>query len=303
MATERVSVVDKGSYWFCFLDLSVMRDTALSVYDKAVYAALCSFVSGGNPGAGCFPSLESVAERASCSRRQVIRCIEALEAKGYIEVHRRAEKRKSSVYYLTRKRDDVVPDSHPTSDMESPVEKGWCQSVTSEVPHSHLTSDRESPEEESLNRESSKENHYSGGGDITPPAPPALESKTPVKIPYTEIVQSYNDILGDSLRRAKGTTKSRRKSIHARWSEVRERQSLEWWRKFFRLVKTMPFLLGRNDRNWQADLDWLLRETSMVNVLEGKYAAPIPPQRPDGAPGQGGVDLEALKEKYGGFVQ
>lgn len=301
MAAERVSVVDKGSYWFCFLDLSVMRDASLSVYDKAVYAALCSFVSGGDPGAGCFPSMESVAERASCSRRQVIRCVDTLEAKGYIEVHRRAEKRKSSVYYLTRKRNDVVTDSHHTSDRESPEKKGWCQSVTSEVPHSHLTGDRESPEEESLNRESPKENHYSGGGDITPPVP---EAKTRVseKIPYMEIVQAYNDILGDFLRKAKGITKSRRKAIHARWGESQERQSFEWWAGFFRAINTMPFLLGKNDRNWQADLDWLLREANMMKVLEGKYAATVPSEGPGGGPGKQ-VDLEALKEKYGGFVQ
>jgi hypothetical protein len=60
-------------------------------------------------------------------------------------------------------------------------------------------------------------------------------------------------------------------AIKARWREQKEYQTLFWWRNFFQSVRASPFLLGENDRGWQADLEWLMRPTNFAKVIDGKY--------------------------------
>jgi len=45
---------------------------------------------------------------------------------------------------------------------------------------------------------------------------------------------------------------------------------MEFWRKFFSYVNQSDFLRGA-DGTWQADLEWLIRPTNFVKVIEGKY--------------------------------
>ena len=39
----------------------------------------------------------------------------------------------------------------------------------------------------------------------------------------------------------------------------------------FRKAQESDFLKGKNDRNWNADFDWLIKDANMAKVLEGKY--------------------------------
>lgn len=53
----------------------------------------------------------------------------------------------------------------------------------------------------------------------------------------------------------------------------------------FRKAQASGFCTGRNDRSWKADFDWLLNESNLVKVLEGKYddpAAAKPPEKGGG---------------------
>jgi hypothetical protein len=65
-------------------------------------------------------------------------------------------------------------------------------------------------------------------------------------------------------------TDSRRKHLRAR------RKDKKWSANFAKALELIPqisFLLGRNDRGWKADFDWLIgREDSVVRILEGKYS-------------------------------
>ncbi|OGO86148.1 MAG: hypothetical protein A2Y22_08580 [Clostridiales bacterium GWD2_32_59] len=45
------------------------------------------------------------------------------------------------------------------------------------------------------------------------------------------------------------------------------------YNQYFATVAEIPFLNGDNDRGWKADFDWLLKETNMLKVLEGKYSS------------------------------
>ena len=66
----------------CFLDRVVMLDYTLSAHDKVVYASLCAFAPTGD--IKCSPSVNEIAEMASCSRRKIFQCLNTLEEKGYI---------------------------------------------------------------------------------------------------------------------------------------------------------------------------------------------------------------------------
>lgn len=110
-----MSVVDRAFYPFTMIDCAALDDERLSIYDMAVYAALCRFASSDNDAA--FPSVRQIAEKARCSERQAQRALRVLEAEGYIEIE--ARKHASSIYYLTRTR-------HKKSDAEPRKEMGDC---------------------------------------------------------------------------------------------------------------------------------------------------------------------------------
>jgi len=116
----------------------------------------------------------------------------------------------------------------------------------------------------------------SGAEDIpeTTPRSGKTGSRKSDSVPYQAIIDAYHEILPE-LPRASGG-KEQRKHIRARWKESAERRSIEWWRKYFRAVRDQPFLLGQNDKGWQANLTWLARPTNMEKVLEGHYRTRSP---------------------------
>jgi hypothetical protein len=101
--------------------------------------------------------------------------------------------------------------------------------------------------------------------DMCPPAPPLNGN-----CPHQEIINLYHEIL-PQLPQVKLWTDSRKKTLQCRWKEEKERQNLDWWRKYFKDVKQSPFLLGENERKFRADLEWLIAIKNMAKVLEGKY--------------------------------
>jgi hypothetical protein len=75
-----------------------------------------------------------------------------------------------------------------------------------------------------------------------------------------------------TLPRVRTWTKKREQYLNARWREDPKRQNLEWWEKFFAYVNQSDLLTGRLDgRDWQANLEWLLKESNFVKVIEGNY--------------------------------
>lgn len=97
----------------------------------------------------------------------------------------------------------------------------------------------------------------------------------PSPCPHQEIVDLYHSTL-PSLRRVKVWNATRQRYLKARWCEEPERQQLDWWQKFFVYVKKSNFLTGRTNGNgdrppFVADLEWLIRPTNFVKIIEGKY--------------------------------
>ena len=68
---------------FTIIDRAVLMSEDLDVYDKTVYSILCSYASSVDRS--CFPSYQTIARKASCSRRKVIAVIANLEQMNLIE--------------------------------------------------------------------------------------------------------------------------------------------------------------------------------------------------------------------------
>lgn len=99
-----------------------------------------------------------------------------------------------------------------------------------------------------------------GEGSDPPGAPPC---------PAKRIVALYHEVLPE-LPPIRDLPEQTAKCLRARWRSSTERQSLDWWRRFFGYVRGSPFLMGEKT-DWQADLLWLVRPTNFAKVLNGNY--------------------------------
>ncbi len=93
------------------------------------------------------------------------------------------------------------------------------------------------------------------------PAP----SRPPV--PYEAIKDFYNQVCV-SFPRCTAMSESRKKAIKARFTSG---YTLEDFKKVFVKAEGSSFLKGRNDRNWTASFDWLIKDGNMAKVLDGNY--------------------------------
>jgi hypothetical protein len=110
-------------------------------------------------------------------------------------------------------------------------------------------------------------------GNTPSPSPsPKKTSLSPSRLtcPQTEIVDLYHKTLPE-LPVVKHWTEERRKNLQARWIEEVKRQSLDWWKNYFEYIRESPFLMGNGNKKWTPNLEWFVKKTNLVNVIEGKY--------------------------------
>ena len=87
-----------------------------------------------------------------------------------------------------------------------------------------------------------------------------------VRIDYNGIKDAYNRLC-PSLPSVKTLSEARKKAIKARLNSYTEDDLCE----AFKLAEASDFLKGKNDRNWQADFDWILKDANIAKILDGKY--------------------------------
>jgi hypothetical protein len=95
------------------------------------------------------------------------------------------------------------------------------------------------------------------------------ESKIP-PCPHSEIINLYHSILPEHQRVVESlwNDSSRAKNLQARWRQSSKHQSLDFWRWFFEVVKSNPTWNGKNDIDFRADIDWLVKKTNFIKVVE-----------------------------------
>lgn len=96
-----------------------------------------------------------------------------------------------------------------------------------------------------------------------------------------QLADRYNAIC-TNLPRVVRLTDKRRRAVRLIYGKGYTPEQLD---EAFRKAQASSFCTGQNDRHWKADFDWLLNESNLVKVLEGKYdnpAAAKPPEKGGG---------------------
>lgn len=82
-----------------------------------------------------------------------------------------------------------------------------------------------------------------------------------------EVAALYNEIC-TSFPRLRSLSEARKKAIKARLANG---YTIDSFRELFQKAEASGFLKGRNDRNWQATFDWLVKDSNMAKVIDGNY--------------------------------
>ena len=125
-----------------------------------------------------------------------------------------------------------------------------CQTVAACLPQDRLGKDR--LEEDRL--EEVKED--------------ATADKLPtIQIDYQAIKNLYNTCC-PSLAKCTALSDARKKTIKARFSSG---YTEEDFKTLFTKAEASSFLKGKNNRNWMANFDWLIKDANFAKVLDGNY--------------------------------
>lgn len=92
------------------------------------------------------------------------------------------------------------------------------------------------------------------------------KDKEKEKIDYQRIVDMYNDTCV-SFPRLKSLSENRKKSIKARLKTY----SYDDFKTLFKKAEASDFLKGKNNKDWSATFDWLIKDSNMAKVLDGNY--------------------------------
>jgi hypothetical protein len=211
--------------------------------DNSVLLRLANFCD--DEGKNCFPSIADTARAIRRSERTVTRSIVQLEAAGWLTVERGSGRNRSQ-YQINVERlqgchavtpDSVTGDSHDTPGLTATTTRG--------------DSDDKPP-------------YPLKGVSISDP------SKEPSAGTPEDFMAAWNLHLG-SLALIRKLTASRHRQVRAR---MREGITLEKFTQCLQLCSSSPFLMGNNERGWNVDFDWLVKnDFNILKVLEGKYRA------------------------------
>lgn len=92
------------------------------------------------------------------------------------------------------------------------------------------------------------------------------EGKERESIDYNGIKDAYNSIC-ISLPSIKSLSEARKKAIRARMNSYSTDDILTAFKK----AEASDFLKGKNDRNWQANFDWIIKDANIAKILDGNY--------------------------------
>ncbi|HCC0205337.1 TPA: replication protein [Proteus mirabilis] len=160
-----------------------------------------------------------------------------------------------------------IPDCHQKGVI---VTKTVTKSVTKSVT---ALSPKQGHTKETITKEKKESNtpltpHEVKGGESVKPT---KRKSTPIN--YDEYLNAYNEEVGDRLPHAVEANEKRKTRIRKIIKNLAT-ANVDGWRAYVRAFVRMakPFYFGENDTGWTADIDYLLRETTLTGVREGKFA-------------------------------
>ena len=95
------------------------------------------------------------------------------------------------------------------------------------------------------------------------------ESKIP-PCPHEKIIDLYHEILPElqSVNKKMWNDSKRAKDLTARWKQNEEFRKSQFWKWYFKSLRSSAFHMGDNNRGWKADLGWLLKKENFIKLVE-----------------------------------
>lgn len=92
------------------------------------------------------------------------------------------------------------------------------------------------------------------------------ESEKRERVDYQQIADMFNDTCV-SFSRVTSLSDARKKAIKARLKTY----TVDDFQLMFTKAEASDFLKGKNDRNWSATFDWMIKDSNMAKILDGNY--------------------------------
>ncbi|EOL9017047.1 replication protein [Cronobacter sakazakii] len=99
------------------------------------------------------------------------------------------------------------------------------------------------------------------------------EKRKADRIDYQAFLLAYNEEVGEMLPHAVALNDSRKRRLKKLIPQLKT-PNADGWRAYVRAFvhQAKPFYFGENDSGWSADIDYLLRDATLIGVREGKFA-------------------------------
>ncbi len=208
----------------------------LPMTEKMVLLCLADFA---NDRGECWPAVDTIAGKCSCSDRTVQKAIKSLKDMGCLTIEDAPGK---THRFIINPRISFTPEKSSPPKIRA-----------NGVKNIHHRGEARSPKP-SLNRKEPSKVKSSAGDDAISPK---------------EILEEWNDLAATcGLAKAGKLTGARLRQAQAR---LREYPELESWQRAFRHIRETPFLRGENDRGWRCDIDFLLQAKSFTKLTEESY--------------------------------
>ncbi|WP_333881051.1 replication protein [Atlantibacter hermannii] len=90
---------------------------------------------------------------------------------------------------------------------------------------------------------------------------------------YQAFLQAYNEEVGELLPHAVALNDTRKRRLKKLIPQLKT-PNVEGWRAYVKafVAQAKPFYFGQNDTGWAADIDYLLRDKTLLGVREAKFA-------------------------------
>lgn len=98
------------------------------------------------------------------------------------------------------------------------------------------------------------------------------------RIDYEAYLNAYNEEVGELLPHAVALNDNRKRKLQKLIPQLKT-PNVEGWRAYVKAFvhQAKPFYFGQNDTGWSADIDYLLRDKTLLGVREAKFAERVQP--------------------------
>lgn len=98
------------------------------------------------------------------------------------------------------------------------------------------------------------------------------------RIDYEAYLNAYNEEVGELLPHAVALNDNRKRKLQKLIPQLKT-PNVEGWRAYVKAFvhQAKPFYFGQNDTGWAADIDYLLRDKTLLGVREAKFAERVHP--------------------------